>query len=184
MKTLLLSSALAVAFIASPVRADDVTTLGGSSAQSCYFSASADRHDNAAIAECTEALQLKSLTEVDRAGTLVNRGILYMHSGRQDFASTDYDRAIALDPDQPEAWLNKAVLMVNAGNGASAIELADRALQLHTEKPALAYYVRGLAHEEQGQIQAAYADLRNAHALAPNWSEPTEQLKRYRVVSR
>ena len=65
-----------------------------------------------------------------------------------------------------------------------AIDLADRSLQLRTQKPALAYYVRGLGHEEEGQAVAAYDDLRRAAELDPKWSEPLEQLKRYHVVQR
>jgi tetratricopeptide (TPR) repeat protein len=105
-----------------------------------------------------------------------------MHAGKLDLAVRDYDQAIAMDPAQAEAWLNKAVTMVNSGHGSTALDLVDHALQLRTQKPALAYYVRGLAHEEQGQVRAAYADLRSAASLDPSWQEPAEQLKRYRVV--
>jgi tetratricopeptide (TPR) repeat protein len=182
MKTFLLSSALTVALIPSSAGAQ-VMTVAGNAGQSCYHSALDRRHDAGAIAECTAALD-QSMTGSDRAGTFVNRGILYMLAGEQDRALRDYNEAIGLDPLQAEAWLNKAVTMVNSGKGSSAVDLADRSLQLRTEKPALAYYVRGLGHEEEGQAVAAYADLRRAAALDPKWVEPSEQLKRYHVVER
>jgi tetratricopeptide (TPR) repeat protein len=160
-----------------------VTSIGGSAGQTCYHYAVERRHDPQAIAECTAALD-ESMTGSDRAGTLVNRGILYMLAGEQDRALRDYDQAISLDPGQAEAWLNKAVTMVNSGKGEYAIDFADRSLQLRTQKPALAYYVRGLGHEEEGQAVAAYDDLRKAASLDPNWNEPLEQLKRYHVVQR
>jgi tetratricopeptide (TPR) repeat protein len=183
MKTLLLSGALTLAFIPWSAGAQ-VMTVTGSAGQSCYHSALDRRHDAEAIAECTEALDQSSMTGSDRAGTFVNRGILYMLAGEQDRALRDYNQAIALDPSQAEAWLNEAVTMVNDGKGSTAIDLADRSLRLRTQKPALAYYVRGLGHEEEGQTVAAYDDLRKAEALDPKWNEPAEQLKRYHVVER
>jgi len=182
MKTLLLSGALTLALIPSSGGAQ-VMTVTGSAGQSCYHSALDRRHDAEAIAECTAALN-QSMTGSDRAGTFVNRGILYMLAGQQDLALRDYNAAIGVDPTQAEAWLNEAVTMVNSGKGSTAIDLADRSLRLRTQKPALAYYVRGLGHEQEGQAAAAYDDLRKAAALDPKWNEPAEQLKRYHVVDR
>ena len=182
MKTLLLSGALTLALIPSSGGAQ-VMTVTGSAGQSCYHSALDRRHDAEAIAECTAALN-QSMTGSDRAGTFVNRGILYMLAGQQDLALRDYNAAIGVDPTQAEAWLNEAVTMVNSGKGSTAIDLADRSLRLRTQKPALAYYVRGLGHEQEGQAAAAYEDLRKAAALDPKWNEPAEQLKRYHVVDR
>ena len=186
MRTLLLcgaSALLSLTLVPSALLAQ-VAALGGTAGQSCYISAFERRHDLGAIAECTMALEKTDMTQFDRAGTLVNRGILYMLAGQQDLAVRDYDAAIALDPTQAEAWLNKAVSMINSGHGSIAVDLADRSLALRTQKPALAYYVRGLGHEEEGQKVAAYDDLRMAAALDPKWSEPAEQLKRYHIVQR
>jgi tetratricopeptide (TPR) repeat protein len=158
-------------------------SIGGSAGQTCYQYAVERRHDPQAIAECTAALK-EPLTGGDLAGTFVNRGILYMLKGDLDLAVRDYDEAISLDPGQAEAWLNKAVTMINSGKGAYAIDFADRSLQLRTQKPALAHYVWGLGHEEEEQAVAAYVDLRRAAALDPKWSEPLEQLKRYHLVQR
>lgn len=180
MKTLLLGSSLSI-LIASPVAAQVQFDIGGSAAHSCFEATAAGRYDQAAVANCSDAIQ-EPLVTPDLAGTLVNRGIMFMRAGREDLAQRDYDAAIGLDPGQAEAFLNKAVSMVNTGHGATAIDLADHALQLRTHKPALAYYVRGLGFEEQGNFHAAYADLRNAASLDPGWAEPAEQLKRYRVV--
>jgi tetratricopeptide (TPR) repeat protein len=182
-KTLLLGAALPLSILASPAAADvPAYILGGSAAQTCYVSAAERRHDQASIRECTSALDDKTLTLFDRAGTLVNRGIIYLFAGNSALAVRDFDDAIALDPLQAEAWLDKAVAYVNAGNSASALELADHALKLRTQKPALAYYVRGLAYEQQGQLRSAYASLQTARRLAPEWNEPRDELSRYRIV--
>jgi len=184
MKTLLVGAAFTLASFSTPLFADSAFMLGGSGAAECYISAAQHRHDDASIRECTTALDEKSLTAFDRAGTLVNRGILYMLAGNAAYAVHDFDDAIAMDPLQAEAWLDKAVALMNAGNSAAAIDLADRALKLRTQKPALAYYVRGLAYEQQGQLQSAYASLKTAQQLDPNWNEPRDELSRYRIVRR
>ena len=57
-----------------------------------------------------------------------------------------------------------------------------RSLQYGPKRPAVAYLIRGLANEQQGQLKAAYADLQTARQIEPNWAEPAEQLQRYRVV--
>ena len=38
--------------------------------------------------------------------------------------------------------------------------------------PALAYFGRGLANEDMGNIRDAYADYRRAAQLDPQWSAP------------
>jgi hypothetical protein len=73
---------------------------------------------------------------------------------------------------------------MKAGNGRAALDLAARSIQLRTRRPAIAYYIRGLAHEQTGNLQAAYADLSRARALAPKWQEPAIELARYQVRSR
>ena len=88
------------------------------------------------------------------------------------------------DPQQPEALLGKAIEQWQDGNGAGAVELATRSLQYGPKRPAVAYLIRGLANEQQGQLRAAYADLQTARQIEPNWAEPGEQLQRYRVVRR
>ena len=120
----------------------------------------------------------------DRAGTYVNRGILFMHMGHLDRANVDFDRALAIDSRLSEAWLNKGIAQMKAGNGRAALELTARSIQLRTRRPAIAYYIRGLAHEQTGNLQAAYSDLKRARQLAPRWSEPAIELARYQVRPR
>ena len=59
---------------------------------------------------CNRALTEEALTPEDRVATYVNRGILHLSAGDVAEADADFDRALALDPDQPDAWLNKAIL--------------------------------------------------------------------------
>jgi Flp pilus assembly protein TadD len=116
--------------------------------------------------------------------THVNRGILRMV--KRDFAAAeaDFNEAIRLDPREPEAWLNKGILLIKAGRSADAVTPIDRSLQLRTRRPALAYYARGLANEDRGDVRAAYRDLKQAQAIAPQWREVATELARYQVRTR
>ncbi len=185
MKTLLVAAGLAMTIIPHQATAQStVLAAENSLARTCYMSALTMRHDQVAIRECGQALDIEAMVRDDRVATYINRGILHMLANNAAAANRDFDTALAMDPAQPEAWLNKSVTLQNAGNSSDAVNLATRAIELRTQKPALAYYVRGLAHERSGAVRLAYADLQRARDLAPQWGEPAEQLKRYRTVRR
>ena len=182
MRNLFLAAAAAV--VATGSASASVLVLGGTLAASCYRSAESRLATDQSIRECSDAFATEGLTPRDRVATHINRGIL--HLVRNDFSSADADfsAAMALDPREPEAWLNKGIMLVKSGKSADAVQPLDRSLALRTAKPALAYYARGLAHEDQGDIKAAYNDLRQAQALAPKWREVSLELARYQVRAR
>ena len=93
----------------------------------------------------------------------------------------DYDAAIALDEGQAEAWLNKGLAVLRSGGARDAVGLFDAALARRTREPAIAHFGRAMAHEEAGDVRAAYADLVRARELSPRWAAPAVELKRFRV---
>lgn len=184
MKRLPLSLALASLALGVPTGAAQagIVTLGnGSLASDCF--GFAERRDGRpeALAICSRALQLEPLDKRNRAATLVNRGVLRMI--HQDFraAELDFDAAILLDSSQSDAWLNKAFLRLRTGDGSSALPHLERAMKLGMRRPALVYFARGIAHEQSGNVQAAFADLNRARDLEPGWSMPAQALTRYEV---
>ena len=181
MKTLSFALAAAATLTATPATGS-VLAIGNSLAQSCFQLARSRQAAPSALETCNRAISEEALNFDDRVATLVNRGI--MHNLRQEYAHAgrDFDAAIALDAAEPEAWLNKAVMLVRQGQTAPAVPLIDRALALRTSKPALAYYMRGLINEKEGNLKAAYADLVRARDLDPNWPDPVRELQRYRVA--
>jgi tetratricopeptide (TPR) repeat protein len=183
MKAFMLAASAAMLVGIAPAHAS-VLTMGNSYAESCYRSAEARITSLSALDACDHALASEALMIPDRVGTLVNRGILRMISGKLDAANRDFDDALALDASEPEAWLNKAIAQMNGGNSQAALELVNKAIALNPGKPHIAYFVRGLAHEDTGNLKAAYADLQRARELAPKWSEPVVELARYQVKSR
>lgn len=156
--------------------------IGGGLARQCYLSAENERPSRMTIDECTEALTTEALTPDDTVATHVNRGILYLQLGDYDAAIRDFDRAAKLDPDEPEAYLNKALTLFRTEDRwQQSLPLFDIALEKKTRKPEIAYFARGLANEMSGNIRQAYADLKMASEIAPKWEPPVRELARYSV---
>ena len=158
-----------------------VRVVGSGPGYACYKAARDQQSHSEAVKKCDQALA-SDLHIRDRAATHVNRGVMHLLRERYDQAMRDFDMAANLNPREPEAFLNKGILMLrNDGQARDVIQLADAALAHGTRKPALAHYTRAVAHEETGNLRAAYRDYRQAAALAPDWDLPGQDLKRFVV---
>lgn len=178
----LLMLAVSIGLAAGPAGAA-VTVIGSSSARLCYEAAESplqpDRQD---LARCNGALDNEALSERDRVATHVNRGILLARQGDVASALADFDRASKLDPNEPEAYLNKAlVLTMKASLANAALPLFTVALEKRTRRPALAYFGRAAANEDLGNVRSAYADYAKAAAADPKWAAPQQELARFNV---
>ncbi|HEX8667271.1 MAG TPA: tetratricopeptide repeat protein [Allosphingosinicella sp.] len=175
----------ALAATAVPASAS-VIALGNSSARLCYKAAE-ERTALPQVARrwCDEALAAENLNRADTVATYVNRGILTLRSGDAEAAVQDFDRALALDRDEPEAYLNKGAALLNLPERtAEAAALFSTAIEKRTRRPAMAYYGRAVAYETAGDTAAAYHDYRQASRLAPKWREPRAELARFVVRPR
>jgi tetratricopeptide (TPR) repeat protein len=176
-----LTFAVGIATIALPMSAAQggIITIGEGFARSCYVASEAQQATPANIEACNRAFSEQALDFHDEVATHVNRGILYYLQGNLGAANWDYDQAIALNPNEPEAWLNKGMAALKAGSSQTAAPMFERALSLKTVRPALAYYGRAIVNEDTGNIRQAYTDLQRARDLEPKWALPAEELKRY-----
>lgn len=173
---------LACAF-AAPASAS-VMIIGNSDARMCFLAADSPMLPTTRdVRRCDDALSRDSLSAYEVVATHVNRGILRLRRGMVDAAITDFDRAIALDPDQPEAYLNKGAALLRRENASEAMNLFTIALERNTARPALAHYGRAVANETLGNLNAAYRDYTAASRMDPEWRQPREDLSRFRVVS-
>jgi tetratricopeptide (TPR) repeat protein len=181
-----LTFAAGVAILALPLSAAQsaVFTYGGPLSKLCYEAALSQDDRQSAIDGCTRSLDEEALLKSDRAGTYVNLGILRMNRGNDLEADADFDAALALNRDLPEAWLNKGFIRLRQGDGRDALPLIEEGIKRNPERRALAIFARGVAYEQMGQLESAYSDLKRAHELEPGWSLPSKYLSRYRVVTR
>jgi tetratricopeptide (TPR) repeat protein len=178
-----LSFAAGIAALTLPLSAAQagIITIGEGLARSCYEASEKQIATPANIEVCNRAFYEQALEFHDEVATHVNRGILYYLSGNLAAANWDYDQAIKLDPNEPEAWLNKGMAQLKARNSQAAAPMFEKALALKTVRPALAYYGRAIVNEDSGNIRQAYADLQRARDLEPRWALPVEELRRYVV---
>jgi tetratricopeptide (TPR) repeat protein len=178
-----LVSAAGIAVLALPLSAAQagVLTVGGGFARSCFEASEARNPSPRNIEACDRAFTDQALDYYDQVATHVNRGILLYLIGNLAAANRDYDEALAMDPNQAEAWLNKGMVALKADDSRAAAPMFEKALALRTARPALAYYGRAIANEDVGNLSQAYADLQRARDLDPRWPLPAEELKRYVV---
>jgi tetratricopeptide (TPR) repeat protein len=167
--------------VSAPAEAS-VKVIGGGFGRQCYDYAKAGHASDSGVETCNRALAERTLSSEDRAATLVNRGILHMYAKQPELALESYESAIRLNPNLAEAYVNKGVALVNLGRDSEAVAAASQALELKTERPEIAYYTRGVAHEMLGNMRAAYRDYRQASELKPEWQEPLTQLQRFSVL--
>lgn len=156
--------------------------IGTGLARECFEAADAQQASATALAICDRALTEEALPFGDNVATYVNRGIIRARLGDAAGAHADYDRALRLDPTEPEAYLNKGALVLKVEQDwRRARELFDLALARQTRRPEIAHYARGVANELGGDFKGAYADYVKASELAPGWEEPKRELTRFSI---
>jgi tetratricopeptide (TPR) repeat protein len=184
MANLKLVMVAAVAVCAGPAAAS-VMVVGSSDARMCYEAADSPLNPSVRdIRRCDGALLHDTLSQYEIVATHVNRGILWLRRGMVDEAIGDFDEAMRLDPQQPEAYLNKGAALLQGQNPSEAAQLFTVALDRRTSRPAIAHYGRAIANEQLGNVREAYEDYQAASLLAPDWADPRTELQRFRVVQR
>lgn len=159
-----------------------IVTVGQGFARDCYEAAALERRDLSALELCNSAMREDFLTRHDRSATLINRGIVYLYRGQYAEALTDFDAAIANTPNLAEGYTHRGVALLAQHDYSSAIEALNQGLALEPSEPAKVYFNRAIAHEELGDIPAAYHDYRRAAELAPEWRAAQRELSRFRVT--
>ena len=151
-------------------------------AVACYEAAEFHADAKTGIANCTDALLGEPLTLPNRAATYVNRGILEARSRDPDTAISDYNTSLDINPKLADAYVNRGAAHVMLKQFKEAVSDLTEGLALGTKSPEVAYYDRAMAHEELGDIKAAYEDYKSALRVAPGYELAIRELKRFKVV--
>lgn len=130
---------------------------------------------------CTLAIQSPESTFGQRAGSYNNRSVLKFDAMDYTGALADLDAAIALDPAMGQAHANRGYVLAVLKRTQDAVAAFDQAIAHGTQEQARVYYNRGVAHEELGHVREAYYDYKQASELAPEWTEPQQELTRFSV---
>ncbi len=164
--------------------AGSVLIIGGGIAKDCSEAVIRGRYDDDTMRLCTSALEVETLSMGDRARTLVNRGVIQLRRQAYVEARADFDEAGRIEPKLGEVYVNRGAALVAEDRFAEGLSEIDRGLALGVRQPERAYYNRALAHENLGDVKAAYYDFQRAAELDPKWTAPKEELARFSFKSR
>jgi predicted O-linked N-acetylglucosamine transferase (SPINDLY family) len=119
---------------------------------------------------------LESLVEIaPHPAYLTNLAEAYRRQGALDAAAAACERALAADPDLPEAHHNLGLTLMNGGDPARAVPELERALEL---RPDGAPFLVSLAWAllARGRVGESIAHSRRAIALAPTFAPAHHRL--------
>ncbi len=102
------------------------------------------------------------------AAAYVSSGTEKHKSGDYDGAIADFDSAIAIEPNNVEAVVNRALCKQDKGDHLGAITDWDRALELKPDDGGW-YVNRGMVKESMGDIDGAIADFSQAAEVEPDY---------------
>jgi len=157
--------------------------IGDGGARECYLKVRyGDPGKASSIRECKKALRTMDLTLKDEAATHVNLGILQMRHGDYAEARANYDIALNMTPNLPEAHINNSAVLIYMGDHHSAIEAVNKALELGTKKVPEALFNRAMAYDHLKKYNKAYADLKKVLELRPDWPPALRAIDNYEVA--
>lgn len=173
----------ALSLVPIPALAQAMTVIGGDSyAHECFtaatFAAAMNTASHDDLDTCSNALQYGALSQGDLLATLVNRGIVAVALEEYQQAARDYERAVTLEPQSGEVFVNRGNLFFMGEAFDKAVAEYSTAIRLGLNKEHIAYYNRGLAYEKMKNPDSAEADYRRASELAPEWHQPQQKLER------
>jgi tetratricopeptide (TPR) repeat protein len=185
------AAAAAIALFASaPSQAASVMSAGSTVQQDCFRAAQSQARASLSqrslangIAACNVALA-GDMSQLARAGTLVNRGILQAAAGNDTVAIADFDAGLARDPSLAAGYMNRGTALLRTARYTEARADFDRAISLNASDLHVAYFNRGEAQEASGDLVAAYHDYRKAQELSPNFKPASLELARFQVTER
>lgn len=102
----------------------------------------------------------------DQVQELFSQGVDALNQNHANLALEKFNEALKLDPEFPEAYINRGIALRRLEQYVEAVEDFDKALKLAPKSPE-AFYNRGLAYGLSGVYDKAVADYTQALKLAP-----------------
>lgn len=175
-----LTAAMASPALAQRSDARAVTIIGGDAySQRCMTEVGAGLHGDDTLTACTRALRNPRLAEESEILLMINRGIVLLRRGENTDALAQFDAVLEEDDEHAEARLNRAAVLVQMQQYGAAIADITQALSLGVTEPHKAYFNRGVAREQLGDLRGAYEDYRTALEIQPDWGPANAELARF-----
>ena len=119
------------------------------------------------IAACGALIDTLKDQPQAQAAALVNRGATYWYIDKTDLALADFDRAIALDPNNARAFRERSNAYRSIGQLDKALIDANKAVRARSQRCA-AFDYRANVFNNNGQYDRAIADYNEALRLKPD----------------
>ena len=155
-----------------------ITTIGATDAQACYQSAL----DNftTSVDDCDEAIKNDgNLSRRDLAFTYVNRGIILNRAGLVSEALEDFEKALKIKSDIPEAFLNRGNSYYLSRQYEKALADYETSLAQGLKKSYAAWYNIGLVYDAMKMPDKARSAYQKAVDIFPEHGPSVKKLERY-----
>lgn len=167
--------------LAHIVHAQSITVFGSNEqARECYMNAgiAAQLPDisNSMLTPCDYALEHLSLSLADRAATFANRGILLMSQQKYDAALSDFAKAIAIQPNTAEIFVNRGNAHFLSNELILALDDYEQARELGIKQLHFVHFNMGLTFNKLGDKASAEREFRRALAIEPDWPLANDRL--------
>jgi tetratricopeptide (TPR) repeat protein len=157
-----------------------VTVVGNDQhVRRCGVLFAAGDFSDAVLDACTRALGYPRLTHDGAVQIHMARGITYLRRHEGDQALADFNAVLALEPRDPEGYLNRGAALIMTHQPGLAVGSITQALSLGVREPEKAYYNRGAAREALGDVRGAFEDYSTALQIRPQWAPADEELARF-----
>ncbi|WP_437981234.1 TPR end-of-group domain-containing protein [Sorangium sp. So ce117] len=124
---------------------------------------------------------------------LCKRTVALRDVGRLDEALASANRLVAAAPDEPRSWEILGTVLIYLSRHDDAINAYSAAIRCSAQAPpehsilahhfASPWYNRAAMHALLGQRAEAFADLRQALAVAPSWAEAVPFDERFKGLT-
>jgi tetratricopeptide (TPR) repeat protein len=162
------------------------TIMSRDDARECYLATlveSSSLADKQGLAACDRAASGENVSTYLRAAALANRADIRLRMHDYTGTIADADASIGLDPELAAAYLNRGAGLIGLQHYQDALASLDKAIALSlSDRLHLAYFNRGMARENLGDIRGAYYDYKKASELDPKFEPAREQLARFTVT--
>lgn len=131
---------------------------------------------------CGNAVDRAKGSRDELAAAYVNRSVIHLARLEYDAALADSDAAIRTQSGLPQAHINRGIALSALKRHKEAAQAFTDALARNPSRPAIVYFDRAMAREDDGDMKGAYLDYRKAAQLDPTWDTPKQQLARFTVA--
>jgi lipoprotein NlpI len=125
------------------------------------------------IRGCTAVIRSGHETPENLARAYFNRGRAYSDRGDYDRAIADFNDALRIEPNYPDAFNGRGIAYVGKADYPRAVGDFDRAIGLDPNY-AIAIYNRGLALRNLGRLAEADQEFARAKQAGPRLTAPKE----------